>query len=55
MNEIPDKVLEKASEMLRKKMGVKDKQASKKIASSLLHDCISVIESLGGKVIWKGR
>lgn len=49
MNEIPDKVLGKASKMLRKEMVYKDKQVSKKIASSLLHECINVIESLGGK------
>jgi len=51
-NKIPRRVIEKASEILEKNMGMKNKEASKKLAYATLLDCISIIENLGGRVIW---
>ena len=52
INKMPEEIIEKASEILAKGMGMKDRKASKKLAYTILMDCISMIENLGGKVIW---
>ena len=53
--DVPEDVVIRAMKILEKGMGMKNPSATRKVANAVIRDAVSIIEKLGGKVIWENN